>query len=253
MNVDIFIVSVGKHFSHLKYALRSINKYAVGFHSLNLAIPDRDIEQLYIQTEFARFKQSNWFLHPFKEWENKGMLHHMLLEMEAPRYCPNSDAILHFDSDWVFVEPVTPTNFIIQGKPICVYASFDWLCSTQQANLRMWQEAVQKAIGIPAPYEMMRCPQLIHIPPVYQTAEALICAHNKKPMADYIQEQRNEFPQTFAEYPTLGMVAWEFYRDRYHWFNQEHDPFPKQVIHQNWSHCDPTPENKSLYEKIGIL
>lgn len=252
MRVDIFIVSVAKHFSHLKYALRSINKFASGFNSVVLAVPRGDVEALYQQTEFDRFRQPNWFLCPFDEWPGKGMLHHMFLEMEAPNFCPFAEAILHFDSDWVFKEPVTPEDFLKDGKPVCMYASFDWLVNKQQANLIMWKEAVERAIGIPAPFEMMRWPQLIHIPPVYQTAENLIVAHNKMPMADYIKAQRNEFPQTFAEYPTLGMVAWEFYRDRYHWINQETEPFPKTLIHQNWSHISPTEENIRLYKALGL-
>lgn len=243
---------MGKHFTHLKYALRSIAKFASGFHAVHLMIPDTDIEALYRDTEFQKINHPNWFLETFKEWPDKGMLHHMFLEMEAPKHCYGADAILHFDSDWVFKEPVTPGSFLKDGKPVCVYASFDWLCSTQQANLIAWKEAVEKATGLPAPYEMMRWPQLIHAAPVYEIAENLIVAHNQKPMADYIREQKNEFMQTFAEYPTLGMVAWNFYHDSYHWINQQTEGFPPCRIHQSWSHGELTEANVVLYKELGI-
>jgi len=249
MKTDIFIVSVGKHFKYLKYALRSIKKYATGFQRVVLMIPTCDVTALH---QFMGESPENMEVFTFNEWVGKGMLYHMFLEMEAPNYCDGADAIVHFDSDWAFQEPVTPDDYIRDGKPICVYASFDWLCSTQQANLRQWQIAVEAAIGKPAQYEMMRLPQLIHIPETYRKAKEEIERHTHTPMDRYIFAQRDEYPQTFAEYPTLGMIAWRHFYDKYHWINQETEPFPKIKVYQAWSHCDPTPENIAEYKRIGI-
>lgn len=234
MNVTIFIVSCSKHFLYLKYALRSIEKYATGFRNTVLMVPRPELDDLYSKTDVTHMRKAIDVV-PFEEWPEKGMLHHEFLEMTAPQYCPLSDAILHFDSDMIFTQPVTPDDYVEDGKPVMVHATFKWLI-TQQANLDCWRIAVEEALGVKCEREMMRRPGLIHIPAVYEKAQQMIEERHREPLADYIRKQRNEFPQTFAEYPTLGWVAWLHFKDRYKWVEQGVDPFPAKKILQFWGH-----------------
>jgi hypothetical protein len=179
------------------------------------------------------------------------MLHHLYLEMMADIYCAGADMIMHMDSDCVFTEPVTPHDYMLQSKPVLMYASYAWL-ETQQANLLMWQKCVENALGWKPDNEFMRRHPAVHFPHVYRKARELIELNTGKKMDDYIRNGRNEFPQTFAEYPTLGEVAWVFFKPEYFWINQETDPFPKNKIHQMWSHREPLPEDLELFKKLGL-
>lgn len=255
MNVELLLISCAKHFSHLTYAVRSIQKFACGFSQCRIMIPRDD---------FGKFDEQIMALAPpsgqvpilvdgFDEWPGQGMLHHMHIIMHSDEYCPDADIIMHFDSDWVFTEPVTPGDFLVEGKPLIMIASFDWLCSSVQANLRMWQEATENAIGKPVPFETMRWPRLLYWRDLYPAARKEIERHTGKGMVEFMRAQRNEFPQSFCEYVTLGNVAWRHFRNRYSWRDQRKDGFPTPwKIHQAWSHEPPTPANMELYKKLGI-
>jgi hypothetical protein len=248
MTTDIHIVSVGKHFNHLKYALRSIKKFASGFRKTIVLVPTKDMDAA---RKLIADAPDNIQLMDFFEWPGKGMLHHMYLIMSADKYT-DADFILHFDSDCVFTEPVTPEDYFVDGKPVLMYADFDWLVNTQQANLRMWQDVTKNAIGGPVPIETMRRHPAVHYRELYALARNMMENNTGQPVSSYIERQRDEFPQTFCEYVTLGNVAWRCIPDKYAWRNQQTEGFPPAKIHQNWSHCEPTPENMALYQKIGI-
>lgn len=251
MKTSIIVVSCAKDFRYLRYCLRSIDKFAEGFLNTVLLIPENHLNQLYVETDAQHFKRALQLI-TFKEWPNKGMNHHQLLEMMAPKFCPLAEAILHFDSDMVFTEPVTPQDFIEDGKPVLVHAAFDWLIK-QQDNLAYWKRAVEKALGILCEREMMRRPGIMHIPETYIKAKQLIEAHTKTDLSTYVNSCENSFPQGFAEYPTLGWVAWLHCKDKYKWIDQETEPMPKSKIRQMWSHREPTEEDKEQFKQLGLL
>jgi hypothetical protein len=252
MNMDIFIVSYERDFRYLKYCLRSIQKFAHDFHRVHLMVPNRDVVALYRETEFDKIKRGDWFLHTFNEWEARGMLHHLYLEMMADKYAYGADLILHTDSDCIFTGPVTPDHYLVDEKPILRYASYDWLAA-QQPNLREWQRAVENALGWKPVNEFMRCHPAVHYPRVYEKAREAIECHTGRTMADYIRNGRNEFPQSFAEYPTLGEIAWTYFRPLYHWINEERTPRSDTRIRQAWSHQEPTNEDRNLFASLGLL
>ncbi len=53
---------------------------------------------------------------------------------------------------------------------------------------------------------------------------------------DFVLSGRNEFPQTFAEYPTLGAFAWAFHQYEYHWIDIDKEPPPPDRQKTYWSH-----------------
>ena len=251
MNTDIFIVSIGRHFPYLDYALRSIRKFATGFHGVHICIPEQDMEALTHLPGWMGNNDGSWAIHTFREWPEKGMLHHMYFEMIAPEFCPQSDLILHMDSDCLFTEPVTPDAYMMNGKPVLLYADYNWL-EKQQANLKMWQTAVRNALGWVPNFEFMRRHPAVHYHGVYAKAKECIEAHTGKSMADYILSCRNDFPQTFAEYPLLGEIAWRFFHHQYHWIDQQSEPWPHNPMRQAWSHRTPTEEDAKLWKELGL-
>lgn len=249
MNTDIFIVSYHKDFPFLQYCLKSIEKFATGFHNVVLMIPRRDMDEFWCRVDPAHCRQVN--LVPFDEWPDKGMLHHMALVMTAPNYCHHADLILHMDSDCVFTEPVTPGDYIRDGKPILLHARYDWLIK-QQGNLLNWKVAAQNALGIEVEHEFMRRHPSLHLPAVYAKTRAMIEEQHQRLLEDYIKSQRNEFPQTFAEFPTLGAVAWNHFHDQYHWVNQETEPWPPNKMKQYWSHGGVSAPVLEEFKRFGL-
>lgn len=248
MNVDLLIVSCAKDFRYLHYALGSIHKFARGFKNIVLLVPDKDFD---VAVDLVRRDAEEVTVRSGPEWPGKGFIWHMHEVMRAPDHCPGADFILHMDSDCIFTEPVTPQDYFVNGKPVLCYADFEWLCK-QQHNIRNWQVAAENALGFPCPIEAMRRHPAVHPRGLYPHTQALIEAHTKQSMADYIRSGRNEFPQFVAEFPTLGAVAWRDFHDVYHWINQETDGLPTNKMRQFWSHREPIAEEVEIIKSLGL-
>jgi hypothetical protein len=237
--IDILIVSFAGHFPWLRYALKSIEKFATGFRQVKVLIPSEDLAAMNpILSEFSEHKGIPIRVQCFQDWPGKGFLRHEHVIMCSDEFT-DADFVCHIDSDCMFTEPVTPDDYFVNGKPVLVHASFHWLVTEQQANLGMWQVAVERAVGWITTEETMRRHPAVHYRKTYQKARECIEAHTMKPCADYIWACENSFPQSFAEFPTLGAVAWKFFHEDYHWLNQEKGEWPHGKLTQFWSHSPP--------------
>lgn len=248
-NVDILIVSCAKHFPWLKYCLQSITRFAAGFRQVKVLIPDGDLTAINsLLAEFANYAGIPIRIQCFQDWPGKGFLRHEHVIMCADEFT-DADFILHFDSDCVFTQPFTPEDFFIDGKPVLMHATYHWLVTSQQANLGMWKECVEKAIGGDSTHEFMRRHPAVHYRKTYKMAREAIEFHTKKSCADYIASCREEFPQTFCEFNTLGEIAWRFFRGDYRWWNQETEGFIKpHFVVQFWSHASPDQPQKPYFK-----
>lgn len=251
MNTSILIVSCAKHFAWLEYCLRSISKYATGFKEVALVLPSQeplgDVNEMIDRNTGS--VPVRLVLEP--EWPGKGMLWHEWVIVKADTVCRDADFILHTDSDCVFTQPVTPDDYFVDGKPVLMYASYEWLCK-QQTNIRNWQVATENALGGIVDNEFMRRHPAVHLRDVYLKTRQVIEDRNRMACEDYIRSCRNEFPQGFAEFPTLGEIAWRHFHEQYHWINQEKEPFPTEKLHQFWSHRQPNADDLALLEKLSL-
>jgi hypothetical protein len=238
MKVSIFIVSCGKHFTWLEYALKSIEKFARGFHEVMVVIPNNEpwgevsdvINSYHGPVPLRVFSD--------EEWPNKGMLWHEWMILNAETICKDAEYILHTDSDCVFTEPVSPEDYFVEGKPVLMYARYEWCCQRfNNPNFMHWKTAVENALGGVSEFEFMRRHPAVHLRDVYTLTRDLIFRNTGKTPQDYIIGCREEYPQGFAEFPTLGEVAWRHFHGRYHWHNQETTPRPKDKLMQLWSHA----------------
>lgn len=240
-NVEIFIVSCAKHFPWLEYCLKSIEKYATGFLGTTVLVPEQDKKLFYsTMPEFAGLKCRTG-----DEWPDKGMLWHMAQIMRSDEWCPNADFILHTDSDCLFSEPVTPDDYFENGKPILYYENFGSLGRKHPEVLR-WQQVVQNCVGFKVLNETMRRHPAVHQRKTYAKSRAEIEQTTKMPCDDYIKSQRNEFPQSFCEFVTLGNVAMRYFPNNYKLLDMEKNAWPPQKIVQFWSHSPPHIAQKPL-------
>jgi hypothetical protein len=229
MNTEIFIVSCGRHFPWLEYCLKSIDKYATGFSGVTVLIPAYDLDAFMALG--LKLPSTNLKIRVGDEWTNKGMLWHMAMVMNADEWCPEADFILHTDSDCVFSEPVTPDDYFKDGKPILYHERFKSLGAKHPDVLR-WQEVVQACVTFPVTQETMRRHPAVHPRKVYKQSRKEIEKKTNKPWDQYIFEQRNEFPQSFCEFVTLGNVGMRYFPNEYCLYDTEKNSWPHQKIVQ---------------------
>lgn len=248
MTTDILIVSCAKHFPWLRFALLSCKKFAKGFRQVKVLVPEEDLSAITpLLTEMSQIDGISIKVQCYDDWPGKGFLRHEHVIMSSDEFT-DADFVCHIDSDCMFTEPVTPEDYFVNGKPVLVHASFHWLVTSQQANLSMWQVAVEKAVGWVPTQETMRLHPAVHYRKTYQKTRECIEAHTKMSCADYVRSGLNEFPQSVAEFPTLGAVAWKFFHDDYHWLDQEKGEWPYQKLTQWWSHSPPDQPQSPVYK-----
>ena len=196
-------------------AMRSVRKYATGFDENIVAVP---VEDAALFREMA--KPLGFTVIPFEDWPGKGFLKHMAVICQADAYCYKADAILHLDSDCLFTEPVDASDYFINGKPVLYREKFENF--RHHANRYGWKATVRSAIGIDPEYEYMVRHPAVHVRSVYAVTRTLIEANTGMPWERHIALCRNEYPQTFAEFPTLGVVAQHYFEKSYHFIEQAH-------------------------------
>lgn len=234
--VEIMVVSCLRDAGFLKYCLEALKKYAKGFAGITVVVPEHEVGQMgWIMEYGVRSVVGN------REPEGKGMLAHEVAIMRADEICPNAAAILHVDSDVIAWKEFTPADLAPQGCPIIVREPY-WACGVRNPNRLLWQKTVQAAIGItPESCFMVRHPYMYHRD-TYQRARTMIEAHTGQKCDECILSGQNTFPQSFAEYPTLGTVAAKFQASRYTWvdYDQAADRKRFGIPHDNFQYIyDP--------------
>ena len=202
MKAEFFLVTYAKDYDFTTYTLRSIAKFASGFSGITIVVPYGDLKRF---EPLAKKHDCN--LRGYFESESKGFLHHQVCKCEADLWCPKgTDLIVHIDSDCVFKEPFSLNDFMgPTGKPILVRERFDdFRHNTYRYS---WRQCVEHALGIDMPWETMVRHPGVFWAGMYRAMRDHIETRHRFPFTQYVLLQRNEFPQTFAEFPTLGGFA----------------------------------------------
>ncbi len=204
-SVHILIVTYAKDMDFLRYCLKSIDRYAAGFQGVTIAVPEKE-RGLYDWVKRANVVY-------FPEAEGKGMLSHMAMKCRADELCPTASAIWHLDSDCILWARTTPADLFREGKPIMVRERY---ADIKNPNRLLWQKNVERALGFKPEYEGMTCHPQLHIRDVYPKLRALVEDHTKMGFNEFVTSGKNDFPQSWAEWPTVCAVAIAHYRDRYY-------------------------------------
>jgi hypothetical protein len=212
MKAEILLVTYAPDFDFTSYTLRSIAKFGRGFAGITIVVPYKDGDL------FAPLaKKHGCNLRLFYEAAGKGFLHHQVVKCEADLWCPKgTDLVVHIDSDCVFKEPFSVDTFMNGGgKPILLrerYADF-----AHYGARASWQKCVEHALGIEMPWETMVRHPGVFWTKMYREMRTWIEDRHGYPFTQYVLLQRNEFPQTFAEFPTIGGFALgsDQWRERY--------------------------------------
>lgn len=218
----------------LGYCIRGMNKYLTGFGGITVLVPEADVDLALANCGNMGIKVRGW-----PEKPGKGMLDHMVQVCHAEKWCPGADVIVHFDPDCIFNTPTSVSEYVKGGKPVMLKRTYTGLRDPKSkavSDCIQWKPVVEKAIGFETDcYTMCRHPS-VHPRELYPKFRHQVELYHAKKFDDYVLEQRNSFPQTFAEFPSLGAYAWRFMRDAYHWIDIEKVPPPKDHQKTYWSH-----------------
>lgn len=237
MNVSILIASYARDYAWCEYNLKSIRKFAKGFHSVTLLVPSQDaalflkLEQAYSTTELPVLIK-HYVVMPGKEFN-----HHQAMKCYADVYCPQANFILHTDSDCIFTAPVTPGDYFVGDKPVLLKRSYADIIAKggEHAGSVWWQAQTERALGEPCPYETMRRHPAVHPKGLYKPHREHIERIHLTSFTDYVLKQKNTALQGYSEFNSLGSFALRYFPDMHHWIDQQFEPSPIQKLHQNWS------------------
>lgn len=249
MNASIFIVTYSKDFNWLVFCLRSIEKFASGFSEVRILVPDEDLIALrYLVSKLHGESGIPIYCVSGNEWPGKGFLWHACQIFRADQWCEKADYVFHFDPDCIFSANVTPATFMVEDKPILRYEAFSTI-GVRHPGVLLWKKAAEDCLPWEVDKEFMRGhPEVFHRG-LYKAAREIISTCVGKPIDDYLKSCRNEFPQSAAEFPTLGAICYEKFRELYAPFNcgsqanPDFQPFP---VRQCWSHA-PIDKPQSIW------
>ncbi len=233
-------VTYGKDLEWFRISARSYSKFARDFTWAKCVVPRVDEEA------FRPICDANGIqLCSFDEWPGKGHLHQQFMKCYGDCHFPEADYIFHGDADCVFAEEARPTDWLIEGKVFLTFQDFsnflkkpvypgeemDFMgCHGLKVDFSrgqyFWKFAADVALGWSVVRECMQSMPIVHCREVYlRTREAVEKQHGS--FEGYVRSCRNQFPQTFAEFPTLGAVAHRDFSDRYIWWDVSAHPNPK--------------------------
>lgn len=230
MKTAILIVTYLKDRPYLELNLRSIQKFARGFSSVNVLVPNeemagfKDLASKFPITLMYYFRDC-----PETHWH----LRHQVEKCNADRWCPDDDFVLHTDSDCMFTEPVTPEDYFVGNRPVMLYESY--------ANLKEqtpWQAIVSGVLKRPVAFEFMRRHPQVNPKGVYPALRSHITALHGQEFDEYVMAQRPSFPWGFTEHNVIGAFAFNdpLWHDKYHWHYVSKAGVPKEKLIQFWSH-----------------
>lgn len=226
MKVSILIVSHAKDLEWLGYCLKSILKFASGFHKVMVAWPRLEQDCLCGKL------QAPFNVRLFYEAQSPlGQLHHQVQKCCADVYCPDSDFVVHVDSDCIFTEPVTPADYFVNDKPVLLYRPY----STCPPGTP-WQAPTERALGFSCPLETMQRHPAVHYRYTYEDVRAKVEEVHRTPFAEYVLSCKPDFPQGFTEFNTLGSYVMRYYPHAYHAIDVSKNPHPHSKLMQFWSH-----------------
>lgn len=240
-----------KDLEWFKISVASFSKFANGWDRARCIAPNTDLELFAPVCEAAGIE-----LQGGDEWKDRGFNWHQHMTCHADEFLPDCEIIFHIDSDTVFGMPCSPSDWLPNGKilqpfteyrhfldgPVPLDAEKTFMGFTGKTfdmnrNQYMWKFAVDYALGWGAERECMPWMPMVHHRDVYAKTRSIIAERFPDQGFDgYVHECRNEYPQSFCEFNTLGAVAHKFFEDKYEWYDLAGRPYPfyGKVI-QSWS------------------
>lgn len=201
LTCDIFIKTYDKVADWHAFAMRSIDRFCIGFR--RTVVIGQQPEEGYQQMQIHK--------------------------LNADLYT-DADYILTTDSDVIFSLDVTPATYMRDGKTIWLHRTWKNAIEVEgQEGMDKWHRGMKRFFGIEPPYEFMcRHPEMI--PRWLYSAFRIFCfERHGKTMAQWVAEDKE-----FADWNMLGMYAWIYHHEAFFWINQSEVEPPPVTVKQYW-------------------
>jgi hypothetical protein len=247
---SILIKSFKKDFGWLSYCLKSIHKFASGFEEVVVIIPD-DCDLPLTAERLVKVHEPG----PSAESpanHGSGYAYQQVVKMNADKYCM-SDAVLHLDSDTIFVKPVSPEDFMFP-KPVAGHYELQpmWLMTPfvdilpTDKNLHAHVEAMRNFSGIDPEFEYMRRMGQVIPRWAYACFREYCLSRHGKTFEQYAMAQGF---RGISEFNLIGQLLHREYPNFIH-FHDTRFGVPESVVLQSWSWNGITHEIRDKMEKI---
>lgn len=251
-------VSHAKDLEWFRVSARSYARNARGFDFAKVVVPNSDIEAFRSAAEPHGISVCGFGQHP-----TKGFLHHMIMKCRGDEHFPAADVVFHFDSDCIFAVPFHPDHYAPGGVPMIRFRDWDEL---KDHPTYVWRGVVERTLGGRAERACMTDHPFVHLRETYIKTRQEIERIHRCPFDEYLFRQRNEFPQSFCEFETLGVIAYRFFKNRYVWRDSRRQGHPPLKILTSWCHRQgfdfvmdyPTEMGgkqtaRQLFQRLGLL
>jgi len=211
---DIFIKTRAHDYDWAYWCLESIEKNCSGFRKVELISESQ--EGRYCGGH-AFFK--NKLVTSCVNGKEPGYLWQQRCKLYADQYS-DADYILFQDSDTIFTRPVTPSNFIKDGKPVWLYSPLDKARPDQHA----WIPVMEKFLGKKPEHEFMRRHPFIVPRWAFEELRTFCKYKHGMSLEDYIMAQAipgHPLALVFSEWNCMGFFLWEYHHDKACWMTPE--------------------------------
>jgi hypothetical protein len=258
------MVSFARDYQWAEYSVRSMQKYATGFAGVTICVPWNDLGQFLPLEQRTTKDGAPIFVKKYLEMPGKGMLHHQVMKLSADLFNPEATYFMHMDSDCLFTEPVTPEDYFGRtglGELLPIIQCVRYTAFPAGRAEYLWQKNVIDALDLfkeEVPFETMQRHPSVYYKTTYKQMRSRIEEVHKTRFEQYVLERENNFPQTFADWPTMGGYAYEYERERY-FFEELAAPdiqrHPKQAhkVMQFWSHSNKEPRSELHRKQLEIV
>lgn len=242
MKTQILIVTYAKDIRWLEWNLRSIRKFATGFSGVTLVCPRQE------RAAFEPLAQKyGCDLRDYHRSPNERLWH---LQAQAQKcmadvHCPEADFILHTDSDCLFIEPVAPDDYFVDGRPVMLIEEFARLAN------RQWKPVVDFVLKADCKYETMRRHPQVNPRGIYPMLRRWIELMQRKPFEEFVLAQKADFPWGFTEHNVIGNFALQADNKAYYWIDVGKEPWPKPKLVQFWSLGSPDVAQPSPHDSVA--
>lgn len=232
--VSIFIRTYRADRDWLRYAMRSMRKFAIGFKEIVVAMPEED--RIHFSDE--DLEGARVVLLPASPM--RGYIDQQWSKVTADLHV-DADYILFTDSDTIATEPFMPHTFFSGLQPIQLFRQWE-----DCGAATIFREPVEQAVGH-ARFEHMACLPLVYHRSTLALLRDTIQAKHGRPAFDYFVTHQDE---SLSEFNMLGAVAFHNQRAQYSWriANPVSDGYPR-VFRQHWS-WDGVEKHRDCLERI---
>lgn len=228
MKYALFIRSYQGDIQWLTYCLKSIHKFCSGWNEIVLVVPSSQIP-LFQELNLTVEKLHGCAVYP------NDYIGQQMTKLEAYKYT-NADIITFWDSDVIAFSPTSPSDYVIDNKPIIYKTHYNELIGDQGYT---WKTLTERALAEPVEFEYMRrLPLTYHRSTLENLQEYFYKVHNKTP-EQYVNTISDK---SFSEFNLVGAYADRFETGKYNIIDTATATLPALKAKQYWSWGSITPE-----------